>query len=100
VLLERRSAAAKPRLDIAGVLAVSGAVFCLVYGFSNAATHSWRTPSTYGFIAAGVALLALFAFRQARGGAYASMLIASAGMFGTFLFLPYYLQQTLGYSVR
>lgn len=66
VLLERRFAAAKARLDIAGVLAVSGAVFCLVYGFSNAATHSWRTPSTYGFIAAGVALLALFAFRQAR----------------------------------
>jgi hypothetical protein len=26
------------------------------------------------------------------------MLIASAGMFGTFLFLTYYLQQTLGYS--
>jgi Major Facilitator Superfamily len=33
-----------------------------------------------------------------RGGAYASMLIASAGMFATFLFLTYYLQQTLGYS--
>jgi predicted MFS family arabinose efflux permease len=33
-----------------------------------------------------------------RGGAYASMLIASAGMFGVFLFLTYYLQQTLGYS--
>ena len=26
------------------------------------------------------------------------MLIAAAGMFGTFLFLTYYLQQTLGYS--
>ena len=26
------------------------------------------------------------------------MLIASSGMFGTFLFLTYYLQQTLGYS--
>jgi predicted MFS family arabinose efflux permease len=33
-----------------------------------------------------------------RGGAYASMLIATAGMFGIFLFLTYYLQQTLGYS--
>jgi len=32
-----------------------------------------------------------------RGGAYLSMLIASAGLFGTFLFLTYYLQQTLGY---
>jgi len=33
-----------------------------------------------------------------RGGAYASMLIASSGMFGIFLFLTYYLQQTLAYS--
>jgi MFS family permease len=33
-----------------------------------------------------------------RGGAYASMLIAGAGLFGTFFFLTYYLQQTLGYS--
>jgi MFS family permease len=33
-----------------------------------------------------------------RGGAYASILIASAGLFGIFLFLTYYLQQTLGYS--
>src|SRR6202035_4505919 len=33
-----------------------------------------------------------------RGGAYASMLIASAGLFGIFFSLTYYLQQTLGYS--
>src|SRR5258708_40229645 len=33
-----------------------------------------------------------------RGGAYLSMLIAGAGLFGTFFFLTYYLQQTLGYS--
>ena len=33
-----------------------------------------------------------------RGGAYASMLIGTAGLFGIFLFLTYYLQQTLGYS--
>jgi hypothetical protein len=33
-----------------------------------------------------------------RGGAYLSMLIAGAGLFGIFLFLTYYLQQTLGYS--
>jgi EmrB/QacA subfamily drug resistance transporter len=114
VLLERRPSQVKPKLDIPGVVAVSGGLFCLVYGFSNAATHSWRTPSTYGFLVAGVLLLAAFALWQGRaanpllpprvvldrnrGGAYLSMLIASAGMFGTFLFLTYYLQQTLGYS--
>ena len=104
----------KPRLDIPGVLLVSGAVFCLVYGFYNAATHSWHAPSTWGFLAAGAVLLAAFAWWMSRaahpllpprvvldrnrGGAYASMLIASAGLFGIFLFLTYYLQQMLGYS--
>jgi EmrB/QacA subfamily drug resistance transporter len=114
LLLQRQSSPAKPRLDIPGVLLVSGALFCLVYGFSNAASHSWHAPSTYGFLAAGVALGAAFALWQvraanpllpprvvldrSRGGAYLSMLIASAGLFGTFLFLTYYLQQGLGYS--
>ena len=114
LLLQRQPSQSKPRLDIPGVLLVSGALFCLVYGFSNAAAHSWHAPSTWGFLAAGVALGAGFAVWQGRaahpllpprvvldrnrGGAYASMLIASAGLFGIFLFLTYYLQQTLGYS--
>ena len=110
LLLVRQPSPNRPRLDIPGVLLVSGALFCLVYGFSNAASHSWATPSTYGFLAAGVALGALFAAWQGRaahpllpprvvldrnrGGAYASMLIASAGLFGTFLVWTSYLQQT------
>jgi EmrB/QacA subfamily drug resistance transporter len=114
LLLERQPSPARPRLDIPGVLLVSGALFCLVYGFSNAASHSWHAPSTYGFLAAGVALGVLFAVWQGRaahpllpprvvldrnrGGAYLAMLSASAGLFGTFLFLTYYQQQTLGYS--
>jgi EmrB/QacA subfamily drug resistance transporter len=114
VLLRRQPSPVKPRLDIPGVLLVSSGVFCLVYGFSNAATHNWHTPSTWGFLAAGVVLLVAFAAWQGRaahpllpprvvldrnrGGAYASMFIGTAGMFGIFLFLTYYLQQTLGYS--
>ena len=114
ILLTRQSSQVKPKLDIPGVLLVSAALFCLVYGFSNAATHNWHTPSTWGFLVAGVVLLAVFAIWQGRaadpllpprivldrnrGGAYASMLIASSGMFGVFLFLTYYLQQTLAYS--
>jgi len=114
LLLQRQPSRVQPRLDVPGVLLVSGAVFCLVYGFSNAATRSWHAPSTYGFLAAGVALGVAFAAWQVRaahpllpprvvldrnrGGAYLSMLIGTAGMFGTLLFLTYYLQQTLGYS--
>ena len=114
LLLTRQSASSKPKLDVPGVLTVSGGLFCIVYGFSNAATHNWHTPSTYGFLAVGVALLALFAFWQFRasspllpprivldrnrGAAYLTILIASSGMFAMFLFLTYYLQQTLNYS--
>src|SRR5689334_19712577 len=114
LLLARQPSPARPRLDIPGVLLVSSGVFCLVYGFSNAASHPWATPSTYGFIAVGVVLLVVFAAWQARaahpllpprvvldrnrGGAYLSFFIAAAGLFGIFLFLTYYLQQTLGYS--
>src|SRR6478672_6348884 len=58
LLLQRQPSPVKPRLDIPGVLLVSGAVFCLVYGLSNAATRSWHAPSTWGFLAAGAALLA------------------------------------------
>jgi MFS family permease len=113
-LLQRLPLPPRPKLDIPGVAAVSSAVFCLVYVCSNAATHSWHTPSTYGFLAVGGALLATFALWQGRaahpllppgvvldrnrGGAYASMFFAGSGLFGMFFFLSYYMQQTLGYS--
>jgi EmrB/QacA subfamily drug resistance transporter len=114
VLLRRQPSRRGGRLDLPGAVLVSGAMFCLVYGFANAATHNWHTPSTYGFLAAGVVLLAAFAGWQGRaaapllpprvildrnrGAAYLGMLTASAGMFGIFLFLTYYLQNTLGFS--
>jgi EmrB/QacA subfamily drug resistance transporter len=114
VLLHRTPRALGAKLDIPGVVAVSGGVFCLVYGFSNAALHSWGTPSTYIFLILGALLLTGFAVWQGRathpllpprvvlnrnrGGAYLAILIVGAGMFGIFLFLTYYMQVTLGFS--
>ncbi len=88
--------------------------FGIVYGFSNAESHDWSSPLSWGFLAAGAALLAVFAWWQTRaahpllplrvlldrnrGAAFAALLVASAGMFGVFLFLTYYLQLTLGLS--
>ena len=68
LLLKRQPSPIKPKLDIPGVLLVSGGLFCLVYGFSNAATHNWHTPSTWGFLVAGVALLVVFAYLADPGG--------------------------------
>jgi EmrB/QacA subfamily drug resistance transporter len=114
MLLDRGASRVKPHLDVPGLVLVSGGLFCLVYGFSNAATHSWHAASTYGFLIAGVAVLAAFGFwltraanpllplrvvlNRNRGAAYLSMLFASAAMFGTFLFLTYYLQESLHYT--
>ncbi len=113
-LLRRQAPRGRSRLDLPGVALVSASMFSLVYGFSNAASHGWHAPSTYGFLAAGVAVLAIFAFWQSRAaspllpprllldrnraGAYLAVLIVGVGIFGIFLFLTYYLQQTLGYS--
>ncbi|MFI9833703.1 MFS transporter [Streptomyces sp. NPDC051913] len=109
-----RQPRAKASLDIPGVILVSAGLFGLVYGFSNAATHSWGTPSTWGFLAAGAVLLIVFAAWQTRaqqpllpprvvtdrnrGGAYLTSLLVGIGMFGVLLFLIYYLQTELGYS--
>ena len=113
VLLERKPTSGA-RMDIPGVLVASGGMFCVVYGFSNAANNSWGTPSTWGVLALGGVLLAVFAFWQTRaqypllpprvvldrnrGGAYLTMLLVGTGMFGVMLFLVYYMQTDLGYS--
>jgi EmrB/QacA subfamily drug resistance transporter len=113
-LLQNEAPAKRQRLDLAGTVTVSGGLFAIVVGLSRAETHSWSDPLTIGLLVSGVALLALFAWIEARvtapllplrvltdrirGASFVSMLIASASMFGVFLFLTYYLQQNLGYS--
>jgi len=66
ILLRRQAARGRSRLDLPGVMLVSASMFCLVYGFSNAATHSWHSPSTYSFLATRVALPAAFVIWQSR----------------------------------
>jgi len=113
-LLHAGRPADPPKLDIPGTVVVSLGLFGLVYGFSNAETHSWSSVGTWGFLAAGVLLLAVFAWWQTRtphpllplrvvldrnrGASFLAMFLAGAGMFGVFLFLTYYLQQSLLYS--
>jgi EmrB/QacA subfamily drug resistance transporter len=114
LLLAKHVRTTQPRLDIPGTLTASAGLFALVYGFSEADRSGWTASSTLGFLAAGVVLLAAFVIIQLRvahpllpmrvvlhrnrGGSYLAMLIAAIGMFGVFLFLTFYLQQTLGYS--
>ena len=112
--LRNDKAADHDPLDIPGLLTVTGGLFSLVYGFSHAETTAWSNPYTIGFLVLGVVLLAGFAYIESRarypllplrvvidrtrGGSMLAMLFASVGIFGVFLFLTYYLQETLGYS--
>ena len=104
----------KPRLDIPGTLAASGGLFSLVYAVSNAETHSWGDTVTLVMFGVAAVLLTLFVWLQARvehpllplrivtdrtrAAAYLAVATFGMGMFGAFLFLTYYMQQTLGYS--
>jgi EmrB/QacA subfamily drug resistance transporter len=114
LLGDETAATVKIRIDIPGTLTASAGLFGLVYGFANAETHGWGTPPTIAALAAGAALLAAFiaierrvdhpllplrvVAHRGRGGAYLAVAIVGAGMFGVFLFLTYYMQQTLGFS--
>jgi EmrB/QacA subfamily drug resistance transporter len=114
LLLRRQPAGPRPRLDLPGLATEVAGMFCLVYGFSDAASDGWHAPATWGFLVAGAALLAAFGYLETRASqpllplrivadrnraaSYLSILITGAGMFGIFLFLTYYLQETLGFS--
>ena len=102
------------RLDLPGVLTVSGGLFCLVYGLSNAEQHGWATGLTIALLVAAGVLLPAFLVVESRvaapllplriladrnrGASYLTIALAFSGMFGAFLFLTYYLQLNLGYS--
>ncbi len=104
----------RARIDVPGVVTASAGLFALVYGFSNAETSSWTAPATIVSLVAGPVLLLAFVaierraehpllplhilWNRARGGSYVSIVLAGAGMFGVFLFLTYFMQQTLDLS--
>ncbi len=104
----------RPRIDVPGVLTATAGLFAVVYGFSNAETHSWSDPLTIVSLIASVVLLSAFVaierrqahpllplhiiWDRARGGAYASIVLAGSGVFGVFLFLTYFMQQNLAFS--
>jgi predicted MFS family arabinose efflux permease len=84
----------------------------LVYGFSNAETHSWMARATIAALVAGPVLLTAFVLIERRANhpllplhtiwdparAYTTIALAGAGTFEVFLFLTFFLQQQLSIS--
>jgi len=106
--------AARPRMDWPGTVLACAGLFLIVFGFSHAETSGWTDPLTLGSLILGPVLLAGFAVAEqrsthpllplrvlvdrARGGSYAALFISGIAIFGTFLFLTYYLQLIKGES--
>ena len=113
-LLHHVPAPARPRLDIPGALSATTGLFALVWGLARAESDGWGDPVTLGFLAASAALLTAFVARQRRaahpllplsvvsdrdrGASFLAIATGSAGIFGIFLFLTFYLQNTKGFT--
>jgi len=117
-LLTHVASAQRPRLDLVGTVLAGVGLFSLVYGFSHVSmapgSTGWTEPVTLVTLIGGAVLLGLFVIAERRvahpllplrvildrnrAGAYLAMFLAAIGMFGVFLFLTYYLEDTLAYS--
>src|SRR5882724_10701435 len=101
-------------MDWPGAGLACAGLFAIVFGFSHAETAGWTAALTLGSLVGGVVLLAGFILAErrvrhpllplrvildrARGGAYVALGISGIAIFGTFLFLTFYLQGVKGYS--
>jgi EmrB/QacA subfamily drug resistance transporter len=104
----------RPRMDWPGTVLACAGLFLIVFGFSHAETSGWGAPLTIGSLVLGPVLLVGFVLVEqrsvhpllplrvivdrARGGSYISVGISGIAIFGTFLFLTFYLQEIKGYS--
>lgn len=103
-----------PGIDVPGAVLVTGGLFAVVLGLGNAASRGWGDLLTWGPLVVGALLIVGFVLVQRRSphpllplrvlrdrdrmGSYVAMLTSSVAIFGLFLFLTYYLQETLGFS--
>jgi EmrB/QacA subfamily drug resistance transporter len=113
VLRDSRSVA-KSRFDVLGVVLAAGGLVALVYACTLAVSRGWQSTAVVSLLAASVALVSLFVAWEAhaanpllplhivldrnRGGAYLTVALGIAGMFGAFLCLTYYLQVVLRFT--
>jgi EmrB/QacA subfamily drug resistance transporter len=107
-------AAEPPRMDWPGTVLACVGLFLIVFGFSHAATAGWTSALTIGPLVLGPVVLVGFVvveqrsnhpllplriiIDRTRGGSYVALGISGIAIFGTFLFLTYYLQQIKAYS--
>src|ERR1700730_3611796 len=98
----------RPQMDGPGAVLACAGLFAIVFGLSHAETAGWTAALTLGSLVGCVVLLAGFVVAErrvrhpllplrvivdrARGGSYVAVGISGMAIFGTFLFLTFYLQ--------
>jgi EmrB/QacA subfamily drug resistance transporter len=113
-LLVHAPAPSRPKLDLLGVLLASTGLLALVFGLARAESDGWGDTVTVVSLALSAPLLVAFVAWQRRapqpllplrvvadrdrGGSFLAIAFATAGLFGVFLFLTFYLQVTKGFS--
>jgi len=114
LLRESREAALERAYDLAGAATITGALVLLVYTIIQAPEAGWAGARTIGLLAASAALVAIFAFVEARSEAPlvplvifrsrtlvgGNLVVVLIGMtaFGMGFTLSQYAQQVLGYT--
>ena len=104
----------KARLDVAGILTLSGSLFLLVYGLIKAPEWGWLDPQTVAFLIGGIVLMGAFVIVERHTGdpmlplrlfANLSLSIGAAvvtinffALFGALFFMTLYLQNLQGWS--
>ncbi|MFI0980799.1 MFS transporter [Streptomyces sp. NPDC021093] len=101
-------------LDVAGALLVAGGVTTLIYAFANSEHIGLGHPATFGLMAVGILLLAVFVRVESRaveplmplrlfrkrsvGGANLISLLANIGLGPTFIIVALHMQIVLGFT--
>ena len=102
------------RIDWAGLVTFSGALFCLVLALIRGNDEGWESTLIVGLLAASALLMAAFAAVELRSerpmldlqlfripaftGAQITAFVLHAAMFSMFLYIVIYVQSILGYS--
>ncbi|HEX5406745.1 MAG TPA: MFS transporter [Pseudonocardiaceae bacterium] len=113
-IVRESKAEGNTRYDIGGAVLSTLGLVTLVYGFTKAATDGWGSGTTLALLGASVVLLVAFVVLESRtanpllplrvvldrnrGASYLTSILLGSGLLGMFLFMTYYLQQTLHYS--
>ena len=114
ILLELPTIKGRPnqKIDFLGAIVFAAGIIPVLIGLTNVQSNAFATPEVAGLIAAGLAILCLFLFIEAKAdepiiplelfknrtfaAAAAASFFASFGFFAAIIFLPRYFQTVLG----